>query len=282
MISPVLYTGIHRPWWLWNGAVDFRLFVSHRTLGKYRSLPRSRVPWALDSGGFSELSMFGEWRTTPEEYVRAVARYDADLGHLEWAAPQDWMCEAVILAKTGLTVDEHQRRTVANYLTLTGLWPQHSDNSCPFMPVLQGRPGDGASYLRCAALFEEAGVRLADYPVVGVGTVCRIQGTNLVGPVARALWPLGLRLHWFGVKMTGLPEIWPPEEHAGVLTSFDSMAWSYGARRSPRMAGCEHRGNCANCPVAARAWRERVLRLAGRMERRGWQGELFSEAGEAA
>ena len=281
MIDPQLYTGTHLPHWLWSGAADFPLFVSHRRLARYKTLRPARVQWALDSGGFSELSMFGEWRTSPQEYACATARYDEQIGRLEWAAPQDWMCEPFITAKTGFTAAEHQKRTVENFLVLGALWPELSDEDRPFMPVLQAAPGDADGYLECAAMYEAAGVRLAEYPVVGVGTVCRIQDTALIGRVARALRPLDLALHWFGVKLSGLPEIWPPEESADSLTSFDSMAWSYEARRMPRLPGCQHRGNCANCPVAARRWRERVLASAGALERRGWQGELF-EAGEVA
>jgi hypothetical protein len=282
VIEPALYTGTHMPGWLWCGQVGFRLFVSHRRLAKYKRLRPARVQWALDSGGFSELSLFGEWRTSPREYAAAVARYDAGIGRLEWAAPQDWMCEPHITAKTGLTPEEHQRRTVANFLELGAWWPQLSDEECPFMPVLQAAPGDADGYLRCAEMYEAAGVHLAEFPVVGVGTVCRIQDTALIGRVARALRGLDLALHWFGVKLTGLSEIWPPEESADSLTSFDSMAWSYEARRMPRLPGCRHSGNCANCPVAAGRWRDRVLATAGALERRGWQGELFSETGEAA
>lgn len=282
MIDPQLYTGTHLPGWLWSGQVDFPLFVSHRRLGRYKKLRPARVQWALDSGGYSELSMFGEWRTSPQEYAHAVARYDREIGRLEWAAPQDWMCEDHILAKTGLTAAEHRRRTVENFLVLTGLWPQLSNEDSPFMPVLQAAPGDAEGYLRCGAMYEAAGVHLADFPVTGVGTVCRIQDTALIGRVARALRPLDLALHWFGVKTSGLPGIWPPQERADSLTSFDSMAWSYEARRMPRLPGCQHPGNCANCPVAASRWRSRVLATADALERRGWQGELFTEAGEAA
>lgn len=275
MIEPTIYTGTHLPNWLWDGRVDFRLFVSHRRLCRYKTLRPSLVPWALDSGGFSELSLFGEWRTGSREYVEAVARYDSEIGRLEWAAPQDHMCEDAIVAATGLTVAEHQRRTVENFLELVELWPQFSDEDSPFMPVLQAGPGDADGYLRCAAMYEAAGVHLADFPVVGVGTVCRIQDTALIGRVARALQPLDLALHWFGVKLGGLPEIWPPEEAAASLTSFDSMAWSYEARRKPPLPGHGHK-NCANCPEAAAGWRGRVLASVAALERRGWQPELFT------
>jgi hypothetical protein len=51
-----------------------------------------------------------------------VRRYRDEIGCLDWAAPQDWMCEPFILAKTGLSVREY-RRTVASYLRLTELAP---------------------------------------------------------------------------------------------------------------------------------------------------------------
>ena len=65
--------------------------------------------------------------------MAAVRRYRDEIGGLEWAAPMDWMCEPFMLAKTGLTVAEHQARTVANYLELRSLAPE-----LPFVPVLQG------------------------------------------------------------------------------------------------------------------------------------------------
>jgi O-acetyl-ADP-ribose deacetylase (regulator of RNase III) len=35
------------------------------------------MPWALDSGGFTELSLHGRWKATPAAYVAAVRRYPA-------------------------------------------------------------------------------------------------------------------------------------------------------------------------------------------------------------
>lgn len=53
------------------------------------------------------------------------------------------MCEPVSVAKTGLSVGEHQRRTVDNFVRLRQFAPD-----LPIIPVLQGwRIGD---YLRCA------------------------------------------------------------------------------------------------------------------------------------
>jgi hypothetical protein len=243
------YLGTHMTGWLWDPAADFPLFVSHRRLAGVRKLRPATRGWALDSGGFTELSTYGEWRTGPHEYAQAVARYDAQIGHLEWAAPQDWMCEPWLTEKTGLTVDEHQARTVENYLTLCGLWPQCSDRDSPFMPVLQG--WSLADYERCAGRYAAAGVKLAGYPVVGIGSVCRRQNTGEIGAIVAAFTPW-LALHGFGVKTGGLAA------YGHLLTSADSMAWSFDGRRSAPLPGHTHK-NCANCLDWARAWRGRLL-----------------------
>lgn len=249
------YLGTHQPAWLATAKVP--LFVSHRRLAGRRSLPRAACDWALDSGGFSELSLFGEWRTTAADYVHAVERYDIEIGRLSWAAPQDWMCEPIMLAKTGLSVAEHQRRTVGNFLQLRELWTADSD--CPFMPVLQGWSLE--DYQRCVNLYEEAGVDLAAESVVGIGSVCRRQHSDEIEAIVTALYqrlaPAGgieveNNLHGFGVKAAGLAR------YGHLLGSADSMAWSYTARRSDPLPGCEGHINCANCLRYALAWRERV------------------------
>ncbi len=207
------YLGAHHANWL--ARVDVPLFVSHRRLAELGpgALPRARGPWALDSGAFSEIAEYGQFRTSPQQYADAVRRYADQVGRLEWAAPQDWMCEPVMLAKTGLTIAKHQRRTVANYLELRALAPE-----VPFIPVLQGwTTGD---YLTCVDLYQAAGVDLAGVPVVGLGSVCRRQATAEIGDLVATLAGLGLRLHGFGVKRLGLAR------YGHLLASADSMAWS--------------------------------------------------------
>ena len=81
------YLGAHQPGWL--ARVGVPLFVSHRRLTGYARLPRARASWALDSGGFSELSMFGEWQTDPSEYVYYVDRYDREIGGYDLAVVID-------------------------------------------------------------------------------------------------------------------------------------------------------------------------------------------------
>lgn len=256
------YLGVHMPNWLSLPPRDHNgqpvpLFISHRRLAGRTTLPHARTPWALDSGGFSELSLYGEWRTTPQEYVAAVRRYDRKIGHLEWAAPQDMMCEPIMLAKTGLTVAQHQQRTVANFKLLRDLWWDGEDDPdtrdpefCPFMPVLQGWALD--DYLRCVDMYEAAGVHLRDHPVVGVGSVCRRQATSEIEAIFDALSGLDLLLHGFGVKTSGLAR------YGHHLASADSMAWSYDGRRTPTRCGSTTHINEANCLPFALDWYERV------------------------
>jgi hypothetical protein len=242
--ADTFYLGTHRPHWLETSTIP--LFISHRQLASRRTLPRAATRWALDSGGFTELTMHGRWVTPTDEYVAAVERYEREVGNIVFAAPQDWMCEPAMLARTGLTVREHQERTVANYLELRGRGP--------FIPVLQG--WTIADYERCVALYADAGVNLYEEPLVGLGTVCRRENAAEIGSLVRALQPL--RLHGFGVKKRGL------ERYGHLLTSADSMAWSFRARRSHRLPGCEHRGPCANCRRFAMRWRDEVCTMLNR------------------
>ena len=237
------FLGVHEPAWLPRTAVP--LFVSARRLRRRKTLPKAQFAWALDSGGFTELSLHGGWTVDAMAYSTEVRRWRDRVGNLSWAAPQDWMCEPHILAKTGLTVAEHQRQTVANYLLLRQLAPD-----LPWVPVVQG--WTVADYLRCVELYGERGVDLRTLPLVGLGSVCRRQGTEEIAEVVHALWSLGLRLHGFGVKSAGLRRC------GKWLTSADSMAWSMEARRGDPLPGCRH-ASCANCLRYALMWRAELL-----------------------
>jgi hypothetical protein len=241
----VFYLGAHQPHWLWRAA--FPLFVSHRQLARRRgSLRPASARWALDSGGFTELSLHGRWITSAADYAEAADRYACEASGLDFAAPQDWMCEPAILARTGLSVREHQERTIASYLQLRVLAPH-----LPFIPVVQG--WHLADYLACVDLYRAAGVDLAAQPLVGLGSVCRRQSTGQIAVIVTALAAAGLRLHGFGIKTTGL------HLYGHLLASADSMAWSYTARRAPALPGCTGHRNCANCLTFATAWRHRIL-----------------------
>jgi hypothetical protein len=145
-------------------------------------------------------------------------------------------------------------RTVQSYLDLTALAP-----AVPWAPVLQGFRVD--DYLDCHERYVAAGVDLARAPVVGVGSICRRQGTREALEIIRTLSGYGLPLHGFGMKTLGLRKI------AHLLASSDSMAWSYDARRSPPLEGHTHK-NCANCMEYALRVARPARRRAGPADRR--------------
>lgn len=257
----IFYLGTHHPHWLRDERFrDVPLFVSRRTLARYKRLPCAVGSWSCDSGGFTELSMHGRWTVPAATYARDVLRFRAEIGGMAWAAPQDWMCEPWITRKTGLTVEEHQRRTIDSVLELRAL-------GAPVIPVLQGwRVSDYHGHVEA---YDRAGIDLRAESVVGLGSVCRRQATDEAARLVRSLASLGIALHGFGFKSDGLRAV---HEH---LASADSLAWSFGARRSPPLPGCvgKHK-SCANCAVYALRWRERLL---ASLRHKPAQLTLFSE-----
>jgi hypothetical protein len=237
------YLGTHQPSWLARD-LGIPLMVSHRRLAGRRTLPRATGRWALDSGGFTELSMHGRWRFDERTYVAAVRRYVTEIGEPDFVAPMDHMTEQHILARTGATLRTHQHRTGTNYLRLRDL-----DPDLPFIPVLHGHSIE--DYHRSADWYERHGIDLAALQLVGVGSVCRRQHTTEVEQIVRSLAERGYRLHAFGAKVLGL------ERYADVIASSDSMAWSIRGRH---VFGCapSHRSE-SNCLRFALSWRQNLI-----------------------
>ena len=158
----------------------------------------------------------------PSAYAEVIRRWASP--NLVAAVAQDYMCEPVMLAKTGLTIDDHQRLTVERYDELL----THDLGGVYVMPVLQGY--DPADYARHVVAY---GARLAPGAWVGVGSVCKRNGRPeailAVLEAVRNARP-DLRLHGFGLKTTSLAV----QEIRDRLYSADSMAWSYAARRQGR------------------------------------------------
>lgn len=227
------FLGTHHPHWL--NTVEVPLFVSRRA---------TCAVWALDSGGFTEISMHGRWMTSPVEYARDVRRYAAEIGGMLWAAPQDWMCEPPMLVKTGLTVREHQARTIRSVQELRSL-------GASVIPVLQGwAPHE---YHEHIAAYELAGIDLRAEPVVGIGSVCRRQNALGAAELVASIAATGVRLHGFGFKTLGLARC------KSAMVSADSLAWSFRARKLPPMAGCVGHVHCNNCQRFALQWRRELL-----------------------
>lgn len=242
------YLGTHEEAWLTrDGFEGIPLFVSvKRFIRRQRRAPwpAARTRWALDSGAFTELARHGRHVTPAAEYAEWIERLDAEVGSLDWAAPQDWMVEPFMLEQTGLTIYEHQCRTVESVLELRRLV------DVPVIPVLQGWTLD--DYVRCVELYAEAGVELCDEPTVGVGSVCKRQDSFEIAAIMRTLAERGLALHGFGVKMEGVGL------YATHLASADSLAWSDHYRKNPPLPGHSHK-SCTNCAEGALRWRRSLL-----------------------
>jgi hypothetical protein len=215
------YVGLHQP----SQARHFaRCMVSvHRLARRQRGFPARE--WMLDSGAFSEVALRGGYRHSPQDYAGKVVRWAA-VGRLVAAVSQDWMCEPVALARTGLTVADHQWLTIDRYdqilRALYGL--------AFLLPVVQGyAPEEYARHVRAY------GDRLAEGAWVGVGSLCKRNADPrailTVLHAVKAERP-DLRLHGFGVKATSLAD----QRVRDALWSADSMAWSFAARYEGRDA----------------------------------------------
>ncbi|WP_030382331.1 MULTISPECIES: DUF7221 family queuine tRNA-ribosyltransferase-like protein [unclassified Streptomyces] len=239
----------------WIRLTDVPLFLKSEHFAAAAKLYPARGPYAVDSGGFSELQRHGQWTRSPRQYIADLRRIWECVGPYDWAAPQDWMCEDLIIhggtagpltfVGTHLSVAEHQRRTVANFLELRSLAPD-----LRIAPVLQGRTVP--EYEQCVELYERAGVDLRAEPTVGLGSVCRLQSTRQGAAIVTAMAAHGLKLHGFGFKILGLQRV------GHLLASADSAAWSSHARYRPPLPGHPHK-NCANCLDYALHWRTRLL-----------------------
>ena len=214
------YVGLHQP----SDARHFRrAFISvNRFLGpKARRADLGCADWIMDSGAFTELSTHGHYRFDVHVYATVINCW-AGRG-LTAAVAQDYMCEPFILAKTGLTVAEHQRLTIERYDALV--------LACPcvtIIPVLQGyEPREYVEHLH------QYGARIKEGMWVGVGSICKRNGDpqaifNVLRSIKRER--PDLRLHGFGLKTTALSS--PPV--CALLETADSMSWSYHARRNGR------------------------------------------------
>ncbi|MCO6011529.1 hypothetical protein NE236_41920 [Actinoallomurus purpureus] len=273
--SPLtFYLGISEPSWVGEDSPlpdHIPVCLSCYRIRDRKSLPRATRPVLLDSGGFSVLSKKradgspARWDLTPQQFVKRVRWIIRQLGRMPDAiAIMDWMCEQFMLARTGLTVEEHRRRTVISALELMWIAPD-----LPWMFVLQGNAEDGPDdHLRCADMYEQAGIDLAKAPMVGVGSVCRLQATDQIITLFAALDERfagqDVRLHGLGMKK--LAYVVAPAAH-----SWDSQGWSLRGRNAgPCQHGLGHVHE-GNCPYFAVEWYDQVLTAAARVTPEQWR-----------
>ncbi len=267
------YTGIGHPYHLADSPVP--VFISVTTLMRYKTRWEQQgdrwpvqsygAPWAGDSGAFAALMLARDgdahpWSMETSKYVSTwvdlVERISHDCPEQfgpDFVATQDWPCEPSVRARTGLTVREHQIRSLDGYAAAAG-----ECEWLPWLPVLQGWHLE--EYLEHFDMYRAAGFDLTGRRV-GIGSVCRRGSQHDIAAVIRGLAPLGMRMHAFGLSINGLRMV------GHLLDSSDSQAWSKTAREEHiLLPGCDHRAratgeltDCRNCFRYALRYREEVL-----------------------
>lgn len=232
-MKPVFYVGLHHP----NHAEQFdTCMISVNVLEKRVSDIHPHM-WILDSGAFTRIRT-GVGHMPLAKYAQQIERW-SKCGVLLAAVAQDYMCEPFILSITGLTIADHQRMTIENYVALR----KAVRRDIYIMPVLQGySPEDYVKHV-C-----DYGLLLGFGAWVGVGSVCKRNGNPaLIEAVLLAIKRTrpDLRLHGFGIKKTALAS---PLVNS-LLTTCDSQAWSFAARRE---------GRDANSPIEAHRYVDTV------------------------
>lgn len=167
------FVGLHQP----GDAQHFdRACISIHRLATRRKPVHGRV--MVDSGAFTKLAKHGRYPEPVSVYAAQLHRLHIQgVVQIAVAACQDYMCEPFMLAKTGLTVADHQRLTIERYDELIVELHRLFDGPPPFevMPVLQGfAVSDYLSHI------EQYGTRLKPGMWVGVGSVCKRQGSVAV------------------------------------------------------------------------------------------------------
>lgn len=312
-METVFYLGA--PNLAWRGRTTRPLFYSYsvfrdrlrREDGEYRkrvTFPEAVGPSALDSAGFVMLKKYGRWpdHITPAQYAADADIFRRYIGRLDFAIPQDWMCEDFMLELTGkhepagswsdrrTAVRAHQQRTLESFLRLRDLAPD-----VPWAAALQGYTDE--EYWEHVLLYEAAGVNLQRLPRVAVGSMCKRQHTESAARILRGLAQYGCAVHALGYKTAGLPAIWGDTDlNPGAATSADSMAGLDVARKRwyihpecrhgkfefrPRLGRIEY-GNCASCLPWGEWWADDAIAAARGLARLPWPGVAHAKGAQRA
>ena len=221
--------------------------------------------WMLDSGAFSQITLYGDFVMTPKEYVALAVKYQHN-GDLACIVTQDYMCEPEVLALLNASVRIHQHKTVHRYIEILEE-ARRQGLKVPVMPVLQGwevedYPQHWRMYCRILSELKYFGCDLKnpfmDRPQyhghtgellnagqwMGIGSTCkRNRNPEAVEAILDAIhipyeW---YRVHAFGLKTTAL-------RHQGIkdrLYSADSMAYDFADRLEGNLRTREERSNSA-------------------------------------
>lgn len=211
-------------------------------LSRRVDLRSKEVSWA-DSGAFQLVKKHAGYPFSHEEYRARLEQLGPS-----FYTQMDWPCEPSVREKTGLTVAQHQVRSIASAAECA-TWKL---GESLFVPTIQGWTVD--EYLACAENLEAEGLWR---PYMAIGSVCRRGST---AGVERVLWALrefkpGTRYHGFGVKSV--------DKLLSHLWSADSFAWNFHGRMDVRARhGIGHNTRANLTPYLERY----VVRA------RGWEG----------
>jgi hypothetical protein len=193
----LFFVGWHQPVNGASGCANFeRSMISiNRLLERKSDFPVNA--WILDSGAFTRISS-GKSHLSTRKYAKLIRRWSV-CGNLLAAVAQDYICEPFILDITGLTVENHQKATIARYDNLLKLL---DGSGVYLMPVLQGyAPEDYVCHISMYGDHLNLGMW------VGVGSLCKrnrfpvhIEAILLAIKAERP----DLKLHGFGVKKKAL------------------------------------------------------------------------------
>jgi hypothetical protein len=177
-----------------NTCFSIKVLINRR-----KPMPSPRGGFMLDSGGFQFIRQLGKYPLTPEEYLKKVAFLQPDIFVI-----QDWMCEPSQVQRTGLSAREHIRRTVENYLYISELKENASNDIKGYcLPVLQGWGIE--DYFSCIDLYEDYGLIA---PYMAVGSICRRGKEKEIREIIENIHAAipKIKLHGLGVKKQVLYE----------------------------------------------------------------------------
>lgn len=270
--SFIFYLGISSPSWL--NFLGVPAFINRRRFERLkRKFPRARTRWGLDSGGYTELELFGGWRMPARDYVALVRFLHNEVGNLDFALVQDWPVTVVTNRITGLSIKAHQARTLYSYIELVEMAPDVN-----WVPVLTG--WDPHDFIEMASSYYSCAVDLERLPLVALGGLAARQHLPEVAELVAYFRRCGFRLHGLGFKRSGLSMC------AHALASADSQSWSQEARLEVRdgarrpTPGCAHTLHCGNCLHKALEYRDEIMRALPRSQGFGKQSGLFSISSE--
>lgn len=231
----------------------------------YRKEPVHVRKWIMDSGAFTQITKWGEFVMSPEEYIR-LACYFQWCGDLQCIVSQDYMCEPDViqgLKDRGIraSVRVHQQKTVERYIELLDLADKY-ELRVPIMPVLQGWEVEDYwdHYCMYKSAFMAGSGRMRWNPAwIGIGSTCkRNKNPEIVAEILDSLeyqmrgyfaqpWMnfeacAGIdynktKVHLFGFKTTGLKN----SRIKDRIYSADSFAYDFDDKMKGGLRTSEER-----------------------------------------